>query len=777
VSPAPPQYRCRNQRRREVVRAHNAQVGTAERLNGIDFLEVDPGQERLRVHFLEDLPGTGAGAVPGGPKLTRDDIVVVGGARARQVLVEDVHADGVVLTVVVDRPGDFSPYELRLLDPVTDTVPAGFDTQLATVGFSFKAGCDSPLDCAAPEVCPPRPLPEPLIDYLAKDYDSFRGLMLDRLATTLPAWTERNPADLQVALVELLAYAADHLSYFQDAVATEAYLGTARRRVSVRRHARLLDYRMHEGCSARVFLHFTADTGLDLRAPVAARAGPDEPPVVFETLHDLRLRAAHNEIELYTWSDERCCLPAGATRATLRAKAAAPLELAVGDYLLLEETVDPITGGDPDPTHRQVVRLREVADATDRLDGAPVLEVAWDPADALAFPLCISVEGRVTAVARGNVALADHGARRVRRPLPAERPDPPGRWRPLVPEVPLAFTVPYDHGLPAAAQLATDPRVALPAITLHDRDLEWFPVHDLLGAASTAPVFVVEVEDGGETRLRFGDDESGREPPRGTGFLADYRVGSGSAGNVAAEAVDRLVTPVSGVAGVRNPLAAAGGGDPEPTERVRQVAPQAFRTQERAVTAADYATVADRFDEVQRAAGTLRWTGSWYTAFVTVDRVGGGDPDDDDLGERLRDFLDAYRMAGVDVDVTAPVPVPIELALDVCVAPGYVRTEVERQVLDALSARVLPDGRRGFFHPDNLTFGRAVYLSQVYAAVLAVAGVAWVNATTFKRLDRPPGTELAAGVLRVSGLEVAELAGDPDFPERGRLTVTMAGGL
>jgi hypothetical protein len=46
-----------------------------------------------------------------------------------------------------------------------------------------------------------------------------------------------------VALVETLAYVGDHLSYTQDAVATEAYLGTARRRTSLRRHARLLDYR------------------------------------------------------------------------------------------------------------------------------------------------------------------------------------------------------------------------------------------------------------------------------------------------------------------------------------------------------------------------------------------------------------------------------------------------------------------------------------------------------------------------------------------------------
>ncbi len=32
-------------------------------------------------------------------------------------------------------------------------------------------------------------------------------------------------------------------------------LGTARRRVSVRRHARLVDYFMHEGCNARMWVH------------------------------------------------------------------------------------------------------------------------------------------------------------------------------------------------------------------------------------------------------------------------------------------------------------------------------------------------------------------------------------------------------------------------------------------------------------------------------------------------------------------------------------------
>ena len=100
------------------------------------------------------------------------------------------------------------------------------------------------------------------INYLAKDYASFRQLILDRLALVMPDWKERHVPDIGIALVEVLAYVGDHLSYYQDAVATEAYLDTARKRISVRRHARLVDYPMHEGCNARAWV--CVDTKSDL---------------------------------------------------------------------------------------------------------------------------------------------------------------------------------------------------------------------------------------------------------------------------------------------------------------------------------------------------------------------------------------------------------------------------------------------------------------------------------------------------------------------------------
>ena len=240
------QYRCGNERRRQAVFA-------APDLNGIDYLEVAPDQLTLRVRFLKPLPAAAQDLSPA-------NVVIAGGVRRRNVRALAVAVAGNVLTVRPTASGDFSDYTLRLVTSPTNPIPPNWeidgqryaiDPQLAEIAFSFKIDCPGDFDCQPVEECV-EPVPAaPVIDYLAKDYASFRRLMLDRLAVVMPDWTERNPADLGIALVETLAYAADHLSYFQDAVATEAYLGTARRRVSVRRHARLLDYPMHDGANAR----------------------------------------------------------------------------------------------------------------------------------------------------------------------------------------------------------------------------------------------------------------------------------------------------------------------------------------------------------------------------------------------------------------------------------------------------------------------------------------------------------------------------------------------
>jgi predicted phage baseplate assembly protein len=210
-------------------------------------------------------------------------------------------------------------------------------------------------------------------------------------------------------------------------------------------------------------------------------------------------------------------------------------------------------------------------------------------------------------------------------------------------------------------------------------------------------------------------------------------------------------------------------------EHVRRMAPQAFRIQERAVTSDDYAEVARRHREVQNAAATVRWTGSWRTIFLTIDRLGGR-PVDPDFEEDMRRHLERYRMAGHDVEIDSPRFVSLEVEMTVCVKPEYFRGDVKAALLRVFSNKTQPDGQVGVFHPDNFSFGQPVYLSTLYAAAQKVEGVRFVTVTMFRRLGTKSRQELEEGVLKLGALEVARLDNDPNFAERGVFRLTMEGG-
>ncbi|WP_033330605.1 putative baseplate assembly protein [Streptomyces novaecaesareae] len=445
-----PTTQCGTELRRTDVRAAH--------LLGLDGAEISDDGRTLTVTFLGRAPG----------ELGPENIRVDGGRRItglRALAVDIERADDPELDdwmhVTLDRAGDTSRYRLSVVEPDAYGRPGtrpypGFDPRYASTGFSFGANCPSPYDCRTEESCPPAVRPAPVIDYTARDYESLRRLVLDRMSLTTPGWTERHLPDLGITLVELLAYTADRLAYQQDAVATEAYLDTARRRVSVRRHVRLIDYPVHDGCNARAFVALTADRPLTLRpgtfrfaAVDVSRLGPQERPElstvipdeeldtlartaaveVFEPLGgaDLVLHPAHNTIRFWTWGDQDCVLPRGATSAALRDdrhEADQPeartghLALRPGDLLIIEEVLGPRTGAaaDADPAHRQAVRLTSVTHLVDELYEQPVVEVTWAPEDALTFPVCLSTHGGSdcgpiddVSIARGNVALVDHG--------------------------------------------------------------------------------------------------------------------------------------------------------------------------------------------------------------------------------------------------------------------------------------------------------------------------------------------------------------------------------
>jgi len=381
------------------------------------------------------------------------------------------------------------------------------------------------------------------------------------------------------------------------------------------------------------------------------------------------------------------------------------------------------------------------------------------------------------------MVLADYGITIPDEALSPSAVPSSGVYLPQLQNQNMTFSTPYDDT--TARQTAVtgittqDPRSALPEITLLSGTDEWVPVLDLLESSPFDRDFVVETEDDGTATLRFGDGELGALPV--SGLVATYRVGNGTSGNVGAESIANI--PISGFTGVRNPIAAAGGVDPETSDQVRAYAPQAFRVQERAVTEADYATLAQSYPQVTKAAATRRWTGSWYTMFVTADLEGGQVLDN--TGEStLATFLNPYRLAGYDLQVEPPIYVPLQIALTICVAPGYPQSTVEQALYQVFSNSILPNGQTGFFYPDNFSFGQPVYLSQIVSAAMAVPGVQWVNTndvvprqSLFQRWGRAAAGELAAGEIDFAQFEIAQLNNDPSAPENGIIQFYMQGGL
>jgi hypothetical protein len=521
----------------------------------------------------------------------------------------------------------------------------------------------------------------------------------------------------------------------------------------------------------------------------------------------------------------RTKLPSLPNTALTPAAASRPRDLQnlkVGDVLMFQEVLGPLTGipADADPTHRHAVVLTKVETAVDTLytdedpDGIPIVMIEWSRHDALPFPLCISSTTQApgckylvdVSVACGNVVLVDHGHTLPPENLgavptletnatcecachPAETTLVPGIINPWLKQGPLTFVQPRAAGAPASSLLTQDPRACLAQIWLNGSQLSsdgkttasnpWTLRRDLLESEATDRDFVVEMDDFGIARLRFGDGDCGAQPTAQATFTATYRVGTGPDGNVGAQTIRYLVFRNNSQdvnLKLCNPFPALGGTAPESVDQVKLLASHAFRSAlERAVTADDYATIAARDPALQSAAACLRWNGSWYEALVAIDPF-----DSETPSRRLLHHVDRelcqYRRIGHDVAVCAAQYVPLDLAFKICVQPDYLRAHVEAALLDAFSNRLLPSGQSGFFFPDSLNFGGGIYVSKLLAAAQNVTGVESVCIIRLQRLYQGPNGEIAAGVLPIRAFEIARLDNDPSSPEHGQISFDLRGG-
>ncbi len=650
------------------------------------------------------------------------------------------------------------------------------------------------IDPAPPAAPEPPPDYSAKIDYQAKDYASFRRLMLDHLAQQLPDWHERHAADAGITLVELLAYAADYLSYYQDAVASEAFLKTSRQRISMRRRTRLLSYGLNESCNARVWvqLQTAADQmvvprgaclvpripGQDVRLPGKVFEEYNGP--VFETMHDAVLFHEHNQIQ-FSSPDQDFQLPEGATEAALKGHYA---HLAAGDVLVLELSEEAVASA-----NSQVVRLRAAPVLGDSPQG-PVTRVQWYAADALRSPLPVTrrlATGdllRNLSVARGNMVLADHG-RTIYRPLPPVPKD--GIYAPALPDIAITHAAPYHHDralqAPALMSLQQDPALACAQLELLEYALppdlrspasdiqrclprhSWLSVRDLLSTRSFDREFIAEIDNYGKARLRFSTRPFQLRPQPGSTLLAKIRVGQGSAGNIGVQVLAHIVSDDPRITGIRNPLPGQGGVDPESQNEARINAPQAMCEQWRCVTGSDYSNMAARYPGV-RAAAAFRASAGGRRVAVYID-PGNRKISPSWLPHEVCSFLEPCRMIGDDLEVLPAGYVCPGISVKVAALSSWPSPWVVQAVQDAFCG---PDG---FFSSGRFEFGQPLYRNQLLACAMAVTGVAAVRVIRFEIAG--PKREEIRDVILVKPNEMIRLDNDARSPEFGFLQVSAEG--
>lgn len=107
----------------------------------------------------------------------------------------------------------------------------------------------------------------PQVDYTSRDYQSLREELIELIPFFAPKWTNRDPADFGMTMLELFAYIGDQLNYYIDRSINESFITTASQRDNVLKLARLLGYQPIDSTAASVLLTFSNSTASPIIVP------------------------------------------------------------------------------------------------------------------------------------------------------------------------------------------------------------------------------------------------------------------------------------------------------------------------------------------------------------------------------------------------------------------------------------------------------------------------------------------------------------------------------
>jgi hypothetical protein len=331
-------------------------------------------------------------------------------------------------------------------------------------------------------------------------------------------------------------------------------------------------------------------------------------------------------------------------------------------------------------------------------------------------------ERRVTTV-NANVALATHG-QSVSEVMGSGSASTPNQ----------SFTLKQS---PLTYVQAPTPTGRLSTLQVPVNGVKWTEVPTLYQQGPSQQVFKTLNQADATTEVIFGDGVEGSRLPTGQNNVqANYRVGSGSGGNVAAGSLTTLVDRPLGVSGVTNPESATGGQDAQSISDVRSNAPQTVLTLGRAVSITDYQSYAATFAGIAKAYAIWIPAGPGRGVFLTVAGVDGAElqPGNPTL-TNLVTSLKNYGNPLIPITAVSFLETLFGLSADVQYDPAFDQPTVHAQVLATLSQA---------YSFANRTFGQGVSVDEVATIIQAVPGVVAVNVKEIHTVATSKAGDLAS---------------------------------
>jgi hypothetical protein len=612
----------------------------------------------------------------------------------------------------------------------------------------------------------------PPIDYTSRDYAALINDLLTLIPSYLPEWTDRSPGDFGIVLIELFAYMGDILNFYSDRIANESFLATAQQRQSVLNIASLLDYAPHGNVSATVQLQFTIGApSVPVLIPkyVTQVATPGLNPVIFETTQDLWIMGDGVSHTTTVTSN-------GAANQTVVLQAADPNPPHTPWYNF--------TGG----AANQVVQTSP--------PGTTPTWTTWTLAPGNSF-VGQAATAQMYIVTQGNIIQFGGGTTGNPGAIPTNgysiqviyQPAAPQTYTGLVQALngqsTIGETIGISTGGPSQRFTLFNTPVVDGSVAVYVDEgsgpQPWQYFQRIVDAFSSDPAYTLSTDANGVVSVIFGDNITGQIPTPGATITANYMVGGGSTGNIAANKLTQLQVAPQNVVSVTNPSPSSGGADVETIDHIRIHAPLSITAINRAVTLDDYAALCLNIPQIAKASaqstaynavdlfihpgGDFFGFGNDPTTTVAALNTAVGTLAPTITNSSYTGYLDDKKMVTTSLVVIPPQYnnsgvlstgyVPCNVTATVAVLPQYQAAAVQSAVIASI---------KNLFLFAVVDFGHRVSLSSVYHAIMNTEGVDYVNVSALFRN------------------EVASTTGDIvcasyEIPQAYQIVVTTTGGL